>query len=526
MVQAVLYCLAQQLHILGKNVELRGNAFVVAPIKESTDQTMYVREYFIDAEYKGPAREAEVPERRQKSDTPAPASSRPRQDKPPATKITKSTSQAPAHVSSSDKLSLVTLSKFNILEKSVEDIQNRVYGSIPKNEDILEEVRSQTNVKAIQEMWTSFNVSSRLEAAEEGIAKLSSLVEDLIGESTELQDAAQRRSSKKQEALPPPSATATQPLSTVVIPPATPGQAVLANKAEIEAMQSRLNQMRADLDGLTKTFNSALAEIHSAPSATNTATPGQAGAQPATAGLAERVNELEKRLKICCDTIGKKDGVIQDQINSFQDQLEYLMKQVGQMSEELASETNKHLCNRYCGGSHTTTTAAQRVARLGHFMKQWGPDVMYRVSPAVEVAVGPGNVGLRYTPIRGAVDSTCTTKPPGMPDTAKPAAHRPITISAECRCLEGVRHSDLGGKLSASQNVFEIQVKDGLAKLLPKFLLALASGCSGTVVRVKNVLLEWVNSYKCVCIKLVLFVSTREITSCLLKSCIFHDRNL
>lgn len=41
-------------------------------------------------------------------------------------------------------------------------------------------------------MWTSLNVSSRLEAAEAGIAKLSSLVQDLIGESTELQQQLQQ----------------------------------------------------------------------------------------------------------------------------------------------------------------------------------------------------------------------------------------------------------------------------------------------------------------------------------------------
>lgn len=40
------------------------------------------------------------------------------------------------------------------------------------------------------------------------------------------------------------------------------------------------------------------------------------------------------------------------------------------------SETDKHICNRYCGGSHTVTTPAQRVARTGHFVKQWGPDVL------------------------------------------------------------------------------------------------------------------------------------------------------
>lgn len=33
-----------------------------------------------------------------------------------------------------------------------------------------------------------------------------------------------------------------------------------------------------------------------------------------------------------------------------------------------------HLCNRYCGGSHTITTPQQRVMRMGHFLAQWGPE--------------------------------------------------------------------------------------------------------------------------------------------------------
>ncbi|XP_026674704.1 glutamine-rich protein 2-like [Ceratina calcarata] len=35
-----------------------------------------------------------------------------------------------------------------------------------------------------------------------------------------------------------------------------------------------------------------------------------------------------------------------------------------------------HLCNRYCGGSHTVTTPQQRVMRVGHFLTQWGPEIV------------------------------------------------------------------------------------------------------------------------------------------------------
>lgn len=37
-------------------------------------------------------------------------------------------------------------------------------------------------------MWTNMNVASRLDAAETAIGKLSSLIEDLIGETTALQN--------------------------------------------------------------------------------------------------------------------------------------------------------------------------------------------------------------------------------------------------------------------------------------------------------------------------------------------------
>ena len=35
-----------------------------------------------------------------------------------------------------------------------------------------------------------------------------------------------------------------------------------------------------------------------------------------------------------------------------------------------------HLCNRYCGGSHTIITPQQKVMRIGHFINQWGPQVV------------------------------------------------------------------------------------------------------------------------------------------------------
>ncbi|XP_078052117.1 uncharacterized protein LOC144478238 [Augochlora pura] len=51
-------------------------------------------------------------------------------------------------------------------------------------------------------------------------------------------------------------------------------------------------------------------------------------------------------------------------------------KQKSARSEKLVKTPRDHLCNRYCGGSHTVTTPQQRVMRMGHFISQWGPEVV------------------------------------------------------------------------------------------------------------------------------------------------------
>ncbi|XP_060523196.1 uncharacterized protein LOC132700092 [Cylas formicarius] len=55
-------------------------------------------------------------------------------------------------------------------------------------------------------------------------------------------------------------------------------------------------------------------------------------------------------------------------------------KNVNMFERAILSAKNTHLsadhiCNRYCGGSHTITTPEQRVMRTGHFLEQWGPEI-------------------------------------------------------------------------------------------------------------------------------------------------------
>ncbi|CAK1548406.1 unnamed protein product [Leptosia nina] len=369
MLQTVLHCLAQQLRVLGKNVELRGSVAAL-PLGRENSQTIAVSEFVVDTDQATQAKTVKselvpppsateqetilVVERIKKVDSPVNRSP-PRSHSPPPN----APSPAP-RLTSTEKLSLVTISKFNLLENTVEDLKSRVYGSMPKNEEILEEVRSQTNLKAITDMWTSLNVSSRLEAAEAGISKLSSLVQDIISDTAGLQEAiAARRASK------------VEPQIQTIVAPAPVDN--VASKDDLASLQQRLSKLRNDLDNLTNSFNTAMADIQAglemqanqppppppppAPAPTvpeavpppppppappesrrPTEPPRQSFSQM-TAGLMERLNDLEKRLKECCDKLGKKDGAIQDQLNSFQDQIEYLSKQLAGLAQKQGDNT-------------------------------------------------------------------------------------------------------------------------------------------------------------------------------------------
>ncbi|KAM3966729.1 uncharacterized protein ACR2FA_012273 [Aphomia sociella] len=364
MLQTVLHCLAQQLRVLGKQVELRGSSATL-PVGRENAQTIAISEYVVDTEAtpENIMKKTELVERVKKTDSATHRS--PPRDRSPIPHVSPPHLPPPVATASAEKLSLVRLSKFNMLENTVEDLKSRVYGSIPKNEAILEEVRSQTNLKAITDMWTSLNVSSRLEAAEAGITKLSSLVQDLIGETTELQEALKRRASKTISdpySSTSPSGPAPLAVPASLLPPESSG----ATKEDLDAIQARLEHIQADLDHLTNTFYTTMEEMQAeftshplppSPPLTVEAPvlqppTSEAPAPPPperrksvhprrsfsemTAGLLQRVNDLEKRLKECCDETNKHDGVIQDQIHSLQDQLEYLMKQVTTLTQDLA----------------------------------------------------------------------------------------------------------------------------------------------------------------------------------------------
>ncbi|XP_061382662.1 uncharacterized protein LOC116774765 isoform X1 [Danaus plexippus] len=420
MLQTILHCLAQQLKVLGKNVELRGSVAML-PVGRENVHTISISEYTVEADDKVPKEKKTelsrtssvtdtilVVERKRKSET----------SRPTVTQTSRSPTRGPSpplpaampQDLAAEKLSLVTTSKFNILENTVNDLKDRVYGSMPKNEEILEEVRSQTNLKAITDMWTSLNVSSRLEAAEAGLAKLSSLVQDIISENAGLQERIDASPSAAPSTMAPPPRVSIAPppapvVSTVAPPTAAPSSIAppstapptaapsmvggpqpsfdtLATKDDLKQLQAHLERIRMDLDNVSNTLYSAMADMQaglgeepvppppSTPppttvvSTTEPAPPLAPKSAPSIAGrrksdfprrsfsqitgnLMERINDLEKRINNCCQDIGKNDGVLQDQINSFQDQLDFLHKEVGQLrsvqSETLSPDLVKDL---------------------------------------------------------------------------------------------------------------------------------------------------------------------------------------
>ncbi|CAB3237504.1 unnamed protein product [Arctia plantaginis] len=159
-------------------------------------------------------------------------------------------------VPSGERLSLVSLNRFNQLQKSVDDLKSRVYGTPLNNEELLEGVRSQTNLKGITDMWTSLNVSSRLEAAEAGIAKLSSLMQDLIGKDVLLPKAEDMRvkGTSSQPITLPAEGTSTVPISSGMPPEC-------ATKEELAQLILYLKSLQDELNHLSGAFYNTMKDM-------------------------------------------------------------------------------------------------------------------------------------------------------------------------------------------------------------------------------------------------------------------------
>ncbi|XP_018054690.1 PREDICTED: glutamine-rich protein 2-like [Atta colombica] len=76
-------------------------------------------------------------------------------------------------------------------------------------------------------------------------------------------------------------------------------------------------------------------------------------------------------------------------------------KKMKTKEETLAKSPRDHLCNRYCGGSHTVTTPQQRIMRSGHFLSQWGPETIQLTDGLIK---GKDGQMYRSRPISGKMD--------------------------------------------------------------------------------------------------------------------------
>ncbi|XP_043277334.1 uncharacterized protein [Venturia canescens] len=105
----------------------------------------------------------------------------------------------------------------------------------------------------------------------------------------------------------------------------------------------------------------------------------------------------------------------------FEAAMQDLARKSKPVKEELSMKSPRdHLCNRYCGGSHTITTPQQRVMRMGHFLTQWGPEAIQLTEGVVQ-----GNDGQLYRsrPMPGKSETTTVPGdadgpveiPPGTP---------------------------------------------------------------------------------------------------------------
>uniref|UniRef100_A0A6P7GZE7 Uncharacterized protein LOC114342548 n=1 Tax=Diabrotica virgifera virgifera TaxID=50390 RepID=A0A6P7GZE7_DIAVI len=82
-----------------------------------------------------------------------------------------------------------------------------------------------------------------------------------------------------------------------------------------------------------------------------------------------------------------------------------------------SAKSPDHVCNRYCGGSHTVTTPQQRVTRLGHFMEQWGPEI----APVIDATVR-GTDGKMYKARNDEhLKKLASEKPPSSHGESPPA---------------------------------------------------------------------------------------------------------
>ncbi|KAK4874929.1 hypothetical protein RN001_014289 [Aquatica leii] len=226
-----------------------------------------------------------------------------------------STTPPPAHVS-------VALSKvhFENLEDEIEKLKEDIkeLKELPANVDLISAIRS-ANPSPVLDMFQILTLTKRIEASEEAVSKLASMIEDLAREQMTggltPSDASTPRgiAQSRQNATPSVASTATSTAaSTAASAAASMAQSGAASMAQT---------------GAASMAQSAAASVAGSAAASSAA--------PSAPGLEARVTELELHFKECSETIGVMDNTFNEQFTTLQQNLIDLEKEIGEIIERI-----------------------------------------------------------------------------------------------------------------------------------------------------------------------------------------------
>lgn len=243
-----------------------------------------------------------------------------------------STTPPPAHVS-------VALSKvhFENLEDEIEKLKEDIkeLKELPANVDLISAIRS-ANPSPVLDMFQILTLTKRIEASEEAVSKLASMIEDLAREQMTggltPSDASTPRgiAQSRQNATPSVASTATSTAaSTAASAAASMAQSGAASMAQTGAA-SMAQSAAASVAGSAAASSAA----PSAPGSTVGRSPSDQLLQ-SSSSLEARVTELELHFKECSETIGVMDNTFNEQFTTLQQNLIDLEKEIGEIIERI-----------------------------------------------------------------------------------------------------------------------------------------------------------------------------------------------
>ncbi|XP_017797557.1 PREDICTED: uncharacterized protein LOC108578690 [Habropoda laboriosa] len=138
-------------------------------------------------------------------------------------------------------------------------------------------------------------------------------------------------------------------------------------------------------------------------------------------------------------------------------------KQKSARADTLVKTPRDHLCNRYCGGSHTVTTPQQRVMRMGHFINEWGPEIIQLTEGMIK-----GTDGRMYRSRRvpDKIDVCGPAYCDDRGDDGRPSSDRPASATVPTKKLSDRQASISPKKRSARRHSRDVgrEAMEGLAE--------------------------------------------------------------